>query len=251
MEATDNTDVEMKHEEVAGEVKEGEVIAEEVKEGEVLVDEVKPEGEHIEEPVPVGKPISGLIDQGMAAMIQDMGFTKAVAEKSLLYTNNKSVEGAMDWIQQHQEDDDFLDEEFIADESQHDPNKPKLSKEEKAAAAIDLQKRLRAKRVAEDKRIEEEHEKERIRATKDIQIAKRKMEEQRLQLDVDLDKKEKKKFLKEKKEMEELLRKVTTKIWLILILMFRNNVKEQARSMFQVRNSRPRESHHSKQLKIH
>ena len=77
------------------------------------------------------------------------------------------------------------------------------------------------------------------------------MEEQRLQLDVDLDKKEKKKFLKEKKEMEELLRKVTTKIWLILILMFRNNVKEQARSMFQERNSRPRESHHSKQLKIH
>lgn len=224
MEATDNKDAEMKPEEHEE--------AKEVKEGEQTTDQPQPDAEHVDEPVPKGKPISHLVDQAMAAMIQDMGFTKEVAEKSLLYTNNKSVEIAMDWIQQHQEDEDFLEEELIADESQFDPNKPKLTKEEKVAAAIELQKRLRAKRIAEDKKIAEEQEKERIRSTKDLQIAKRKMEEQQMNLRRELDRKEKMEFLKEKKRMEELLRKVSTKIWLILILKILGTMRKSRKAIY-------------------
>jgi len=36
-----------------------------------------------------------------------MGFTKVVAEKSLFMTQNKGIEPALVWIEQHQEDADF------------------------------------------------------------------------------------------------------------------------------------------------
>jgi uncharacterized UBP type Zn finger protein len=39
-----------------------------------------------------------------------MGFPKQVAEKSLFLTQNKGVEGAMAWIDAHQEDADYLEE---------------------------------------------------------------------------------------------------------------------------------------------
>ena len=104
-----------------------------------------------------------------------MGYTKEVAEKSLLFSNNISVEKAFEWIQAHENDSDFLEEEFLAEApGASDPNKPKLSKEERAQKAYELQKRLRgqsilvnlhiAKREAEDKRIAEEKEIERIRS---------------------------------------------------------------------------------------
>ncbi|CAI2373716.1 unnamed protein product [Moneuplotes crassus] len=166
------------------------------------------EKKEIQEEKPKGKPISDLVNQGMASSIIEMGFTKAVAEKALLYTNNASVEKAFEWIQEHQEDPDFLEEEFLApDQPTEDPNKPKLTKEEKIQAAKDLQKRLREKRIAEDKRLEEEREKERIRSTKELQKAKKKMEENEARLRLELERKEKKEFNEEKRRMEELLRK--------------------------------------------
>lgn len=122
---------------------------------------------------PKGRPISSLINQEFASTIQEMGFSKAVAEKSLLYTNNGSVEGAMEWITQHQEDPDFEQEEFLAEEPAEDPNKPKLTKEERIKAAMELQQRIRAKREAEDKKLEEERELQRIKGTKELQKAKR------------------------------------------------------------------------------
>lgn len=130
------------------------------------------EGEHQEEK-PKGRPISDLINQELAATIKDMGFTKEVAEKALLYTNNASVEAAMDWITQHQDDPDFLEEELLAEDTCTDPNKPKLSKEERIKAAMELQAKIRAKREAEDKRLAEEAEKNRIQSTKELQKAKR------------------------------------------------------------------------------
>jgi len=157
---------------------------------------------------PKGKPISDLVNQEFAMLIQEMGFTKAVAEKSLLYTNNASVESAMEWITLHQDDADFQEEELLADDfSSEDPSKPKLTKEEKVQKALELQKLLREKRLAEDKRLEEERERQRVQSTKEIQKAKRIMEEQQKKLQAELDRKEKMDFVKEKKRMEELLRK--------------------------------------------
>lgn len=160
-----------------------------------------------EEDAPKGRPISDLVNQEFANIIQGMGFTKAVAEKSLLYTNNASVESAMEWITQHQDDADFLQEEFIAEESAEDPNKPKLTKEEKMQKAKELQDRLRKKREAEDKKLAEQQEEDRKRFNKELQMAKRKMEEAQANIRMEADKREKKEFMNAKKEMEELLRK--------------------------------------------
>lgn len=174
------------------------------------------EGEH----KPQGRPISDLVNQEFAATIKEMGFSKAVAEKSLLYTNNQSVEAAMEWITQHQEDADFEQEELLAEDfSTEDPNKPKLSKEERIQAALELQRRIRAKREAEDKKMAEEREKQRIQSTKDLQKAKRIMDEQQKKLRMELEKKEKMEYIKEKKRMEELLKKVS---YLLRIFVSRN-----------------------------
>jgi len=59
-----------------------------------------------------------------------LGFSRPVAEKSLLFTGNQSIEKAMDWIEQHQNDEDFEKEERVLETSTKDPSKPKLSKEE-------------------------------------------------------------------------------------------------------------------------
>ena len=131
------------------------------------VDVPKEEAAATETPIepekPKGKPISSLVNQEFVTMIMDMGFTKAVAEKSLLFTNNTSVEGAMEWITQHQDDADFLEEEFLAEDvTDYDPNKPHLSKEERMQRALELQKAAREKRLAEEKKLEEEREKNRI-----------------------------------------------------------------------------------------
>lgn len=163
----------------------------------------------VEEEQPKGKPIGPLVNQEFVAFIMEMGYTRPVAEKSLLFTANQSVEAAIDWIQQHQQDPDFLVEEFLAeDPTSEDPNKPKLTKEEKIAAAKELQQKLRAKREAEEKRLAEEREKNRIKSTKELQKAKKKMEEQQLKLRLEIEKKERIEFMKEKKRMEELLKKV-------------------------------------------
>ena len=186
--------------------------------------------EAAEVPQPIGRPISDLVNQEFAKTIQEMGFTKAVAEKSLLFTNNASVEAAMDWITQHQDDDDFLNEEFLAEEPGPDPNKPKLSKEERIKAAEDLQKRIRAKREAEEKKEAEEREKNRIRSTKELQKAKRIMEDNQKKLKLELEKKEKLEFIAEKKRMEEILRKVFS---LKNLTFYRKHEKEQERNMYQ------------------
>ncbi len=60
----------------------------------------------------------------------EFGFPREVAEKALLFTGNGTVEKAMDWIEQHSNDEDFYKEERIAESSNQDPSKPKISKEE-------------------------------------------------------------------------------------------------------------------------
>ena len=80
-----------------------------------------------------------------------MGYTKEVAEKSLLMTGNQTVDGAMDWIMEHQNDEDFFEEMRIESASTQDPNKPQLTMEEKKKILDE-----RIAKVREQKRIEEE-----------------------------------------------------------------------------------------------
>lgn len=66
-----------------------------------------------------------------------MGYSKAVAEKSLFLTQNSSVDHAVDWIMNHMEDADFEEELMIVQQSAAGPTST-LTKEEKLQKAKEM-----------------------------------------------------------------------------------------------------------------
>lgn len=137
---------------------------------------------------PKGQSISSLVNQDMAKELEAMGISKNVREKALLMTSNASVEAAFEWIEKHREDPDFEEEMLIVQED----DKPKLSAEEAAERARELQIRLREKRKKQEEQDALERERNRISGGKALTEAKRIMEEQQRQRDVDLKMKERK-----------------------------------------------------------
>jgi PUB domain len=82
-----------------------------------------------------------------------------------------------------------------------------MTKEEKLAKARALQDEARKRRAAEEKRIAEEQEKNRIRIAKELTEAKRKMDEQQQKLALEFQRKEKMEFENAKKAMLEQLKR--------------------------------------------
>ena len=154
-----------------------------------------------------GQPISDLVNQTFAAQIMSMGYTKEVAEKSLLMTGNGTVDKAMDWIMEHQNDEDFFEEMRIESASTQDPNKPQLSKEEKLKLLDEKLAKVRAQKKIEEEKNAREAEINRIKFNKELLVAKRKMEEQQDEIQYMKQKKEREEFDRAKKEMQaQLLR---------------------------------------------
>jgi uncharacterized UBP type Zn finger protein len=60
----------------------------------------------------VSESVSGYVNQEYARQLMEMGFTKEVAEKALFFTlaQGGTTEKALEWIEQHGEDPDFLEE---------------------------------------------------------------------------------------------------------------------------------------------
>lgn len=160
-------------------------------------------------PVPGEKPgmaIGGLVNQKFVSDLMEMGYTREVAEKSLLNTGNSGAGPATDWIQEHQDDPDFLEEMRVGEVTTEDPNKPKLSKEEKERILNERIEAVRKQKAEEEKRQAEEREVNRIKATKDLQVAKRKMEETQAKLAIQEQMREKAADAAAKKEMLAKLR---------------------------------------------
>mmetsp|Transcript_18011 Transcript_18011/g.30672 ORF Transcript_18011/g.30672 Transcript_18011/m.30672 type:complete len:128 (+) Transcript_18011:179-562(+) len=120
----------------------------------------------------------------MVDMIVEMGYTKNVAEKSLFLTLSKgqSVENALEWIQDHQEDPDFFEQLFIVGQQGEGSMKKEyqgnLSKEERIKLAEEKIKAARIRREEEEKQNKLEMEKNRILNNKEMTKARRLMEEQ-------------------------------------------------------------------------
>ena len=66
----------------------------------------KEEGKKFEE----GMSISPYVKAEFVQQLLDVGFSKTVAEKALYLTGGASVEKALEWIEQHQEEPDFQEE---------------------------------------------------------------------------------------------------------------------------------------------
>jgi hypothetical protein len=132
-----------------------------------------------------GQSISGMVNQEFATVIEGMGYSKNVREKALLMTSNGGVEQALEWIEQHREDPDFEEEMKVVGE------KKKLSPEEAAQKARELQERIRENRRKKEEEDAFEREKNRVASGKALTEAKRLLAETEKKRDIDIKMKEK------------------------------------------------------------
>ncbi|KDP39354.1 hypothetical protein JCGZ_01111 [Jatropha curcas] len=117
------------------------------------------------------------VDQKLLEELEGMGFPKARATRALHYSGNASIEAAVNWIVEHENDPDIDDMPMVpANKNVEDP-KPSLTPEEMKLKAQELKERARKKKEEEEKRMEREREKERIRIGKELLEAKRIEEE--------------------------------------------------------------------------
>ncbi|KDD72081.1 hypothetical protein H632_c3895p0, partial [Helicosporidium sp. ATCC 50920] len=98
------------------------------------------------------------VNQEMVAELEGMGFASNRAIRALHFSGNASVEAAVAWLADHAEDADVDEELLIAKE----PVKPKLTPEEAKAAAAELVRKAKERRLAEEAETEALRERERI-----------------------------------------------------------------------------------------
>ena len=142
-----------------------------------------------EEPKIEKKSILDFIKPEVAQQLQDMGFSKNVSEKACLFTQS-NLEAAVEWISAHQNDPDF--EEPAQIEVSSEPQKPKMSKEEAAIKAKELQEKMRKIHEEKQKEIDREHERLRIQNAKEMAKAREAEKERQAKLFVEQKKKREK-----------------------------------------------------------
>lgn len=133
-------------------------------------------GVEFEAEKPQGQSISSMVNQEEAKMLMEMGYSKAVAEKSLFLVQGGGVPKALDWIDQHMDDPDFNEELVVVAQTESKPQS-NLTKEEKQAKALELQRQIREKRMIEDAKLARENEEARRLADKELAAAKKLAEE--------------------------------------------------------------------------
>lgn len=134
-------------------------------------------------------------------LVEEMGFTELRAEKALYKTDNASLEHAVNWLAEHAEDAD-IDLPLL----KPPPEKPKMSKEEAEAKAVELQKKLREKRAQEEKISEKDKERMRIESTKMMVEANEKLKEEEKKRAMEQMKREKEESERHRAELKEKLR---------------------------------------------
>ncbi|XP_006648654.3 eukaryotic translation initiation factor 3 subunit A [Oryza brachyantha] len=113
------------------------------------------------------------VNKEMLADLEAMGFTTARATRALHFSGNSTIEGAINWLSEHQDDPDIDEPLMVPANTNTEANKPSLSPEEMKIKAQELRERARKKKEEEERRMEREREKERIRIGKELLEAKR------------------------------------------------------------------------------
>lgn len=117
------------------------------------------------------------VDNNLLQELEGMGFSTARATRALHCSGNSSLEGAVNWIVEHENDADIDQMPMVPASSKNEPSKPSLTEEEKKMKLLELRERARKKKEEEERRMEREKEKERIRIGKELLEAKRIEEE--------------------------------------------------------------------------
>ncbi|WCJ33181.1 ubiquitin-associated (UBA)/TS-N domain-containing protein [Euphorbia peplus] len=116
------------------------------------------------------------VDQKLLEELEGMGFLKARATRALHYSGNTSLEAAVNWVVEHENDPDIDEVLLVPANTKVEAPTSSLTPEEMRQKAAELKERARKKKEEEERRMEKEREKERIRIGKELLQAKR-MEE--------------------------------------------------------------------------
>ncbi|WOL11392.1 caldesmon [Canna indica] len=117
------------------------------------------------------------VDSSLLEQLESMGFPTARATRALHYSGNSSIEAAINWVAEHEDDPDIDEMPLVPNEKKTEADKPALTPEEVKMKAQELRERARKKKEEEERRMEREREKERIRIGKELLEAKRIEEE--------------------------------------------------------------------------
>lgn len=142
------------------------------------------------------------VNQEWVEQLVTMGFSKNKAIRSLYFSDNAGLEGALEWISSHEDDPRNSDEPLLVPAKKE---QPKLTPEEAKAKADELLRKAKAKREAEEREMEKLREAERIRSGKELAAMARKEEEQRLKRMADERKREKEEALRAKEKIKKKL----------------------------------------------
>ncbi|KAF9611691.1 hypothetical protein IFM89_034874 [Coptis chinensis] len=118
-----------------------------------------------------------VVDAKLVEELESMGFSTARATRALHYSGNASLEAAINWIMEHENDADIDQMPMVPVSAKAEASKPSLTPEEAKIKAQELRERARKKKVEEEKKMEIEREKERVRIGKELLEAKRMEEE--------------------------------------------------------------------------
>lgn len=118
------------------------------------------------------------VDDQLLDQLTQMGFERNRAIRAIYSSGGDSVESAIVWIDEHQDDID-IDEPLMVPKS---TAKEKLTPEEAKFQAQDLIRKAKERREAEEKERERLRELERVRAGKELAAIARKEEEARFRL---------------------------------------------------------------------
>lgn len=114
------------------------------------------------------------VDEAMKAELEGMGFTTHRAIRALHFSGNSTVEGAINWLMEHEADID-LDEPLMIPKGKE--KGPKLTPEEARLKAEDMVRKAKEKKAKEEKEMEKMRELERIRSGKEMALQKQKLDE--------------------------------------------------------------------------
>eukprot|EP00743_Colponemidia_sp_Colp-15_P001602 GILK01001749.1.p1 GENE.GILK01001749.1~~GILK01001749.1.p1 ORF type:complete len:455 (+),score=102.40 GILK01001749.1:70-1365(+) len=153
------------------------------------------------------------LDQGaLDTLVNSMGFSRKTAEKALYKTGTSNIEAVVTWIAEHENDADFhaplkksAHTGAAESTSSAGTSEQKLSKEEAAIRARELQERLRQRRLEKEKQEEREREVNRIKSGKQMSQTKQELEDLQRKRQLEELKREKIEAAKEKERLRKLL----------------------------------------------
>ncbi|XP_023514926.1 chromatin assembly factor 1 subunit A [Cucurbita pepo subsp. pepo] len=113
------------------------------------------------------------VNKSILEELESMGFATARATRALYYSGNASLEAAVNWVVEHENDPEIDQMPLVPKDTKVEAPKPALTPEQLKAKQQELRERARKKKEEEEKLAEREREKERIRIGKELLEAKR------------------------------------------------------------------------------